>query len=91
MDSFGSPIFAFATSIRLAFRGVLCHAGAMKTRITYWKETDGKYLGYLNDYPDHWTQGEDLEDLKAHLRDLFETFSCEEIPGIKREAELEIA
>jgi predicted RNase H-like HicB family nuclease len=69
----------------------MCHVGAMKTRITYWKETDGKYLGYLNDYPDHWTQGEDLEDLKTHLRDLFETFSVEEIPGIKKEVELEIA
>jgi predicted RNase H-like HicB family nuclease len=31
---------------------------------TYWKESDGRYLGYLNDYPDHWTQGETLEDLK---------------------------
>jgi len=60
----------------------------MKTRITYWKETDGKYLDYLNDYPDHWTQG---EDLKVHLRDLFDTFSSEEIPGIKKEAELEVA
>ena len=63
----------------------------MKTRITYWKEADGKYLGYLNDFPDHWTQGEDLEDLQAHLRDLFATFTSEEIPGIKREVELEIA
>ena len=36
----------------------------MKTRITYWKESDGSYLGYLNEYPDHWTQGEDWEDLK---------------------------
>ncbi len=26
--------------------------------ITHWREADGKYLGYLNDYPDHWTQGE---------------------------------
>lgn len=69
----------------------MCHCGTVKTRMTYWKETDGKYLGYLNDYPDHWTQGEDLEDLKVHLRDLFETFSSEEIPGIKKEAELEIA
>lgn len=63
----------------------------MKTRITYWKETDGRYLGYLNDYPDHWTQGEDLPDLKDHLRDLFETFTKDEIPGIKREEELEVA
>ena len=63
----------------------------MRTRFTYWKETDGRYLGYLNDYPEHWTQGETLDDLKEHLRDLFETFSAEQIPGIRKEDELEIA
>lgn len=63
----------------------------MTTRFTYWKETDGRYLGFLNDYPDHWTQGEDFEDLKAQLRDLFEMFSGEEIPGIRKVAELEVA
>ncbi len=25
-------------------------------------------------YPDHWTQGENLEDRKEHLKDLFHTF-----------------
>jgi len=63
----------------------------MKTKYTYWKEDDGKYLGYLNEYPDHWTQGETLEDLKIHLRDLHAMFAAEEIPGIKKEAELELA
>lgn len=64
---------------------------SMKTQFTYWKEADGKYLGYLNSYPDHWTQGEDLDDLKEHLRDLLETFSAEDIPGIRKVAELEVA
>jgi len=63
----------------------------VKTRITYWKERDGRFLGYLNDYPDHWTQGEDLDDLKAHLRDLFQTFNAGDIPGIRKEEELEVA
>jgi predicted RNase H-like HicB family nuclease len=63
----------------------------MKPRFTYWKEDDGKYLGYLNDYPEHWTQGDTLEDLKEHLRDLYQTFSRDEIPGIKKEEELELA
>jgi predicted RNase H-like HicB family nuclease len=48
-------------------------------------------LGYLNDYPDHWTQGESLEDLKEHLKDLFRTFSSDEIPGIRKVEELEVA
>jgi len=42
----------------------------MKVKFTFWQETDGKYLGYLNEFPDYWTQGETLEDLKTHLRDL---------------------
>lgn len=63
----------------------------MKTKVTYWIESDGKYLGFLNDYPDHWTQGDDLDDLKAQLRDLFELFAQEPIPGIRKELELEIA
>lgn len=63
----------------------------MRTQFTYWKESDGRYLGYLREYPDHWTQGETLEDLKEHLRDLFQTFSSEEIPGIRKVEELEIA
>ena len=53
----------------------------MTTKFTYWLEDDGKFLGYLNDYPDHWTQGESLQDLKEHLRDLHETFSSEAILG----------
>jgi len=63
----------------------------MKAKGTYWCESDGKYLGYLNDYPDHWKQGEDLENLKNHLRDLYDLFEHENIPGIRKEVELEIA
>ena len=68
-----------------------CDSGFVKAKFTYWKETDGRYLGYLNAYPDHWTQGDNLEDLKMQLKDLYLTFSQEEIPGIKKEGELEVA
>ncbi len=63
----------------------------MTTTFTYWQETDGTFLGYLSDYPDHWKQGNSVQDLKEHLRDLFETFSSETIPGIKEVEELELA
>ena len=39
------------------------------TKIVHWEE-DGMWLGYLQDYPDYWTQGESLEELLDHLRDL---------------------
>ena len=34
-----------------------------------WQE-EGAWFGYLQDYPDYWTQGETWEDLKEHLQDL---------------------
>ena len=40
------------------------------TQFVYWEE-DGAWLGYLHEYPDYWTQGETLDDLKDHLRDLY--------------------
>ena len=39
------------------------------TNIVIWEE-DGAWLGYLQEYPDYWTQGETPDDLKEHLRDL---------------------
>ena len=63
----------------------------MKINFTYWTEEDGEFLGYLNEYPDHWTQGEDLEDLKEHLVDLHKEFADGSIPGIRRVGELEVA
>lgn len=38
---------------------------------TYWQENDGWFLGYLNDYPEHWTQGKTLKELEEMLLDLY--------------------
>lgn len=61
----------------------------MSAKVTYWLESDGRYLGYLNDFPEHWTQGESLEDLKAQLRDLWKLFQIQ-IPGIRRVVEMDL-
>ncbi|MGF1450644.1 MAG: type II toxin-antitoxin system HicB family antitoxin [Opitutales bacterium] len=45
----------------------------------------------MNAYPDHWTQGEHLDDLKAHLRDLYHEVSNGDLPGIKKVEEIEVA
>ncbi len=68
------------------------HGGEeMKVRYTYWKEPDDMYLGYLNEYPDHWTQGADLKELKVNLTDLHNIFKSDDIPGIRKVADLELA
>ena len=49
----------------------------------YWEE-DGGWLGYLQDFPDYWTQGETLDDLKEHLRDLYRDLSGGQLTGIRK-------
>jgi len=59
-------------------------------RIVHWEE-DGVWLGYLEEYPDYWTQGESVEDLREHLRDLYRDIASGSIPGIRKLEELEIS
>lgn len=56
-------------------------------KIIYWQEEDA-WLGYLEEYPDYWTQGETLEDLEEHLRDLYQDLSGGQIPGARKVGEL---
>ena len=44
--------------------------------------------GYLQDYPDYWTQGETIDDLKEHLKDLHQHITSGQIPGIRKVEEL---
>lgn len=57
------------------------------TRYIYWQDEE-QWLGYLQDYPDYWTQGQSLEELQSHLRDLYHDLMSGEIPGIRKLAEL---
>jgi len=50
-----------------------------------------QWLGYLEQYPDYWTQGETLKDLNAHLRELYEDLSNDRISKARRVAELEVS
>jgi predicted RNase H-like HicB family nuclease len=45
---------------------------------TYWQEQDGFYLGYLNVWPEHWTQGKTLPELEEMLLDLYDIYREEE-------------
>jgi hypothetical protein len=52
-------------------------------KYVYW-EDEGAWLGYLQEFPDYWTQGETLDDLNEHLRDLYTDLSGGKLPGIRR-------
>ncbi len=38
-------------------------------KYVHWQD-EGVWLGYFEEYPDYMTQGENLEELQDHLRDL---------------------
>ncbi len=62
----------------------------VKKRYVYWKDGE-TWLGYLEEYPDYWTQGESLEELKENLRELYHDLASGEIPCVRRVDELEVA
>ena len=59
-------------------------------RIVRW-ENEGTWIGYLQVYPDYWSQGETLDDLKEHLRDLYHDLSSGELPGIRKVDDLVVS
>jgi hypothetical protein len=59
-------------------------------KIVVWQDDD-YWLGYLEEYPDYWTQGESLDDLKEHLRDLYADLSQGLIPGARRVEDLVVS
>jgi predicted RNase H-like HicB family nuclease len=62
-----------------------------KVRIVYWKDDhDGMWIGYLESYPDYWTQGHTLEELKDNLKDLFKDINEGSVPNIRTVEEIVI-
>jgi predicted RNase H-like HicB family nuclease len=50
----------------------------MELDYTYWEADDGFFVGYLNSYPDHLTQGHDLAELEDMLTDVYQIRQEEE-------------
>ena len=48
------------------------------------------WLGYLQEYPDYWTQGETEEELKENLLDIYQELTDGIIPNVRKVAELEV-
>jgi len=49
----------------------------MELEYTYWKSKDGWFVGHLNIWPDHLTQGKDIPELEEMLLDLYEFYKEE--------------
>ncbi|MEW6718679.1 MAG: type II toxin-antitoxin system HicB family antitoxin [Chloroflexota bacterium] len=63
----------------------------MKTvKYICWQDED-MWLGYLEEYPDYWSQGETIEELEENLRDIARELTSGSIPCVRRVAELKVA
>ncbi|WP_419551243.1 type II toxin-antitoxin system HicB family antitoxin [Candidatus Poriferisodalis sp.] len=70
--------------------GQLGDAGVRTTKIVY-RQEDEWWLGYLEEFPGYWTQGETLKDLEERLRDLHADLTSGELSGVRRVADLTLA
>ncbi|MBC1222405.1 type II toxin-antitoxin system HicB family antitoxin [Nostoc sp. UCD121] len=61
-----------------------------KKKYIYWQDDD-MWLGYLEEYPDYWTQGKTEEELKENLLDIYSELTSGNIQNIRRVAELEVS
>jgi hypothetical protein len=43
----------------------------MNLTYTYWEAKEGGFIGYLNQYPDYWTQGDSVVELEKMLASLY--------------------
>ena len=59
-------------------------------KYVHWQEEDA-FVGYFVDYPDYWTQGDTLDDLQEHLRDLYVDLTSGQIPGVRKVDELVVS
>lgn len=62
----------------------------IKQKYVFWKD-ENMWLGYLEEYPDYWTQGETEEDLKGNLLDIYKDLTGGAIQNVRKVAELEIS
>lgn len=61
----------------------------MKQKYIYWQDDD-MWLGFLEEYPDYWTQGETEEELRDNLLDIYNELTNGTIPNVRKVAELEV-
>jgi len=71
-------------------RGIRSEKTIERKKYIYWQDDD-IWLGYLEEYPDYWTQGETIEELEENLRNIYNELNSGNILCVRRVAFLEVA
>ncbi len=53
-------------------------------KYVYWQDEE-MWLGYLQEYPDYWTQAETENELNENLTDIYKELTSGTIPNIRRD------
>jgi predicted RNase H-like HicB family nuclease len=61
----------------------------MKLKYTYY-EDDDFFIGWLEEFPDYWTQGQTVGDLEENLKDIYDELTSGRIPAVRRVGEIVI-
>ncbi len=59
-------------------------------KYVYWQDEE-MWIGYLEEYPDYWTQAETEDELKENLVDIYKELTSGAISNVRRVAELEVS
>lgn len=59
-------------------------------KFVYWQDGEA-WLGYLQDYPDYRTQGETLDDLQEHLKELYRDLTDGSLSGVRKVGDLVVS
>ncbi|MDR2483497.1 MAG: type II toxin-antitoxin system HicB family antitoxin [Treponema sp.] len=43
----------------------------MELSYTFWEAEEGGFIGFINQFPDYWTQGETIDELEKMLASLY--------------------
>ena len=57
---------------------------------TYWRDGE-TFLGFLNDHPDYWSQGDSKLELTENLKDILADIASGEVPFVRTVEELVVA
>lgn len=61
-----------------------------KLKFVYWQDGD-IWLGYLIEFPDDLMQGENLDDLKENLKEIYKKFNDGKTPCIRETGEITLS
>lgn len=65
-------------------------SNTMQTTQYLYRHDKEMWLGFLEEYPDYWTQGETREELEENLRDIHHDLASGSIPRVGGVARLEV-